>query len=413
MIESFYDSDINEESYLSLSSELTASDNLSQRPVNSTSGFTSKNSAYLSYQMNRKKNKISINYDTFYTIYNKDEIENELYWFGSANLYQNIYFKQLYLSLIHQRNRYLIEPNGPSLPKNQGDRDIFTINPKWQQQTSLRSSFEIGYSNTNINYSNNSSQNSKRNGIELALTNKINKHTDIKLMTTYDDVKFTSSSPGYEQVSVSLNMQKILPYGSYSLEAGLSKISQNSSNTTNPTASIKYNYKKNKHDIGIILRKTLTDTSAGLGLDSTDNGDFNASTPEVIDRDRVEVYYKHELLPKRLINTIRMYFDREEGSFSLNNTPITNTDYQRGLANTFTIFHNPTFSSAFTLDFRRTDRQDDGKHNRWLWQISTSYQISTQLLLTASTEYIENNDLIFKDQSYDETHFKTKITFKY
>lgn len=412
-VSSFYDAELNEQSYILLSSELTISDNISQRETNRSSGYNSKNSAYLSYQLQRKKNKLSINYDTFYTIYSKNDIDNELYWFGTASLYQNLYFKQLYLSLIHQRNRYLLEPSGSSLPENQGDRDILTIKPIWTQQLSQRSNVQLSYSNTNINYSNNSNQDSQRNGIQITLNNKTSKFTSLKVSTAYDDVKFTDSNTGYEQSSASIGFHRELDYGSFLIEGGVSKITQDSQDTTSPTASVTYHYKKNKHSLGLILRKSLTDTSSGLGLSSTDNGDLNADIAEIIDRERAEAFYRYSILPNRLINSVRMYIDRENSEFTLNNTTIKNTDYQRGIANTLTLYHRPTFSSSFTVNFRRTDRENDSKHDKLEWQLSTSYQVSSPLLLTASFSYIENEDLNNSGSSYDELRFKTKVTFKY
>lgn len=87
---SFFDSEFDEQTLISLNSAIEYSDNTYQRSSGEKNGVKSINGFSINYVMGRKENKYAIQYDTNYTNYSEEDIEDKLNWFGKASIYQQI-----------------------------------------------------------------------------------------------------------------------------------------------------------------------------------------------------------------------------------------------------------------------------------------------------------------------------------
>lgn len=410
---SFFDSEVDEKTLISLNSTVEFSDNLYQRSSNKKRGVKTINGFSINYLMGRKENKYSIQYDTSYTNYGEEDIDDKLNWVGKATLYQQVFTSDLFIDASHLRHRYLLDSGGSNLPSNQGNRDIFTIKPTYRYTFTERNGAKLSYAFKQAKYSDSPGQDTERTTPEVSLFHKLSPLASVDLNSSYSSVKFTESGYTYDKWSNNVSYKRKLAEHSYFIKFGVSEIKEDNRSISQPIYIAKYQLNSNHFLAGIIALKELTDNSLGLEIGVDEDSESNNDSPEVIDRDRVEIYHKYNIPKFIFSHETKLYFDQESTKIVFNGLLEDSKNYTRGIISTFSLQQTPKLMTDLVIHYKNSDYAQESKNTRWIIDLNTKYQFSKQVSLSFGINYIDNSSKISPLSSYDEMRLRSQLTFTY
>jgi len=389
--------------YIALGIEHAQSDNINQSSENKESGYEQSIDLGLGYFNQTATNLTALDYTISYSTYSDDETDNESDISGSLNLSQEIFSKNLMLNLSHFRRSYLLDQSGGDVPENSGDRDVFTVNPVWNIPYSKRGGFQLSYNYIATRLSDNDNDDTDRNIIGLAWYHKLNTKTRFELSSDMSDVEYRKTGTDYQEISVNTSIEGQLVAGTYLVQLGYSKLSDDNSDETGAIFKLAYQYQFAKHNLSLSAERELSDSSLGLGIDVADNESDDFSDSQLLWIDRVQLDHKF-MITSRLNNNNNIYYQQEKDL----NTDVTSPRW--GLSTGFDLQNTEKLNSFVSLQYSESTLVSDFDKQITNAIIGTKYLFRPRLSFSLQAEYEKQSaDSL---SSYDEMRYTARIEFR-
>jgi len=389
--------------YIALGIEHAQSDNINQSSENKESGYEQSIDLGLGYFNQTATNLTALDYTISYSTYSDDETDNESDISGSLNLSQEIFSKNLMLNLSHFRRSYLLDQSGGDVPENSGDRDVFTVNPVWNIPYSKRGGFQLSYNYIATRLSDNDNDDTDRNIIGLAWYHKLNTKTRFELSSDMSDVEYRKTGTDYQEISVNTSIEGQLVAGTYLVQLGYSKLSDDNSDETGAIFKLAYQYQFAKHNLSLSAERELSDSSLGLGIDVADNESDDFSDSQLLWIDRVQLDHKF-MITSRLNNNNNIYYQQEKDL----NTDVTSPRW--GLSTGFDLQNTEKLNSFVSLQYSESTLVSDFDKQITNAIIGAKYLFRPRLSFSLQAEYEKQSaDSL---SSYDEMRYTARIEFR-
>ena len=394
------------ESYISLGLEHTQSNNISQSSDNAQSGFEQRADVGVGYFNQTATNFTALDYSVYYATYS-DELDDDSDISGNLSITQEIFTPNVLLNLNHFRRQYLLDQSGVDDADNSGSRDVFTINPVWNIPYSRRAGFELSYDYTLTRYSDDTDEDTDRNGVGVTWYNKLTPKARFELSTDVSQVEYRNTGFDYEEVTVDASVNGELLAGTYLVQLGYSRVMLDSGDEQGGVFKLSYAYQfDDRHYLSMSAQRELSDSSLGLGTDSLDNEDESYDDNEILWIDRVELQHRFTIT-NRLSNSNTLYYQQE--------TSVTTdeTDPRWGASASLDFQNTKKISSFISLDYSESTISTDFDKQVTNATIGGRYLIRPQLSLSLQANYEDQSINDDEDSSYDELSYTARIEFKY
>lgn len=393
------------ESYISLGLEHTQSNNISQSSDNAQSGFEQRADVGVGYFNQTATNFTALDYSVYYATYS-DELDDDSDISGNLSITQEIFTPNVLLNLNHFRRQYLLDQSGVDDADNSGSRDVFTINPVWNIPYSRRAGFELSYDYTLTRYSDDTDEDTDRNGVGVTWYNKLTPKARFELSTDVSQVEYRNTGFDYEEVTVDASVNGELLAGTYLVQLGYSRVMLDSGDEQGGVFKLSYAYQFDRHYLSMSAQRELSDSSLGLGTDSLDNEDESYDDNEILWIDRVELQHRFTIT-NRLSNSNTLYYQQE--------TSVTTdeTDPRWGASASLDFQNTKKISSFISLDYSESTISTDFDKQVTNATIGGRYLIRPQLSLSLQANYEDQSINDDEDSSYDELSYTARIEFKY
>lgn len=389
--------------YISLGIEHAQSDNINKSSVNKESGYEQSIDLGLGYFNQTATNLTALDYTISYSTYSDDETDDESDISGSLNLSQEIFSKNLMLNLSHFRRSYLLDQSSSDVPENSGDRDVFTINPVWIIPYSKRAGFQLSYNYIATRLSDNDDDDTDRNIFGLAWYHKLNTKTRFELSSDMSDVEYRNTGADYQEISVNASIEGQLVAGTYLVQLGYSKLSDDNSDETGAIFKLAYQYQFAKHNLSLSAERELSDSSLGLGLDVADNESEDFSDSQLLWIDRLQLDHKF-IITSRLNNNNNIFYQQEKD---------INTDEKDprwGLSTGFDFKNTEKLNSFVSLQYSESTLVSDFDKQITNAIIGAKYLFRPRLSFSLQAEYEKQSAASIS--SYDEMRYTARIEFR-
>jgi len=393
------------ESYISLGLEHTQSNNINQSSDNVQSGYEQRADIGVGYFNQTATNFTALDYSVYYATYS-DELDDDSDISGSLSLTQEVFSPNVLLNLTHFRRQYLLDQSGVDDADNSGSRDVFTINPVWNISYSRRAGFELSYDYTLTRYSDDTDEDTDRNGVGVTWYNKLTPKARFELSTDVSQVEYRNTGFDYKEVTIDASIDGELLAGTYLVQLGYSRVMLNSGDEEGGIFKLSYAYQFDRHYLSMSAQRELSDSSLGLGIDSIDNEDESYDGNQIQWIDRVELQHRFTIT-NRLSNANVLYYQQETS------VSTDETDPRWGASASLDFQNTKKISSFISLDYSESTITSDFDKQVINATIGGRYLIRPQLSLSLQADYEDQSIDDDEDSSYDELSYTARIEFKY
>jgi len=392
--------------YISLGVEHTQSNNISKSANNAQSGHEQRADLGVGYFNQTATNFTALDYTVYYATYSEDQLDNDSDLSGSLSIRQEVFSPNVLLNLTHFRRQYLLDQSGVDDADNSGSRDIFSVNPVWIIPYSRRAGFELSYNYRATRYSDDTTENTDRNGLGVTWYNKLTPKARFELSTEVSQVEYKNTDFDYEEVTIDASVDGELFAGSYLVQLGYNRVMQDDGNESGGIFKLSYAYQFTRHNLSISAQRELSDSSLGLGTDSADNENESYDDNEILWIDRVELQHQFTIT-NRLSNSNSLYYQQE--------TSVTTdeTDPRWGASASLDFKNTKKISSFISLDYSESTISSEFDKQVINATIGGRYLIRPKLSLSVQANYEDQSIDDDDDSSYDELSYTARIEFKY
>ena len=394
------------ERYISLGIEHSQSNNISQSSDNAQSGHEQGIDLGVGYFNQTATNFTALDYSTSYTTYSDDELDDKSDISGSLSISQDIFSPNVLLNLTHFRRQYLLDQSGVDDADNSGSRDVFTVNPVWAIPYSRRAGFKLSYNYIATRYSDDSNQNTDRNGLGVTWYKELTPKIHFELSAGLNKVEYKSEGDDYREITIDASLDRKLRVGNYSVQLGYNRILLEDGFEQGAVFKLSYAYQFTRHNLTVSAQRELTDSSLGLGMDVSDNEDESYSSTEVIWIDRVELQHQFTIT-SRLSNKNALYYQQETSVSSDVKAP------RRGVSTSLDFQNTNKISSFISLDYSESTISSHFDKHFTSTSIGGKYLIRPKLSFSLQANYEEQSIDEEVLSSYDELSYTARIEFKY
>jgi len=391
------------DSYISLGIEHSQSDNINKVSTDPSSGYEQSIDFGVGYFNQTATNFTALDYSISYDRYSEDELGDDVELAGSLNMTQEIFSKNLLLNLGHFRRSYLLDQTQVDIPDNNGNRDVFTVNPVWIIPYSRRAGFQLSYNYIATRFSDDSDQNTERNGLGVTWYHNLNAKTRFDFTTEFSKVELDTYD--YTQLTADASLTGKLYAGSYLIQLGYSRLMVDQGFEAGGIFKLAYDYQLQKHNIAISAERELSDSSFGSGNDFPDNSleDFDGSKVIWIDRFQLQHQFA---ISSRFNNQNSIYYQQET-------EVVTNdVDPRWGLASALNFQHTKRISSYLAVDYSESTNSSDFDKQVLNTTIGARYLFRPELTFSLQANY-EDQSTDDDISAYDEIRYTARIEFKH
>lgn len=394
------------ERYISLGIEHSQSNNISQSSDNAQSGHEQGIDLGVGYFNQTATNFTALDYLTSYSTYSDDKLDDKSDISGSLSISQDIFSPNVLLNLTHFRRQYLLDQSGVDDADNSGSRDVFTINPVWSIPYSRRAGFELSYDYTASRYSDDTTENTDRNGLGVTWYNKLTSKARFELSTDVSQVEYKNTDFDYKEVTIDTSVDGKLLAGTYLVQLGYSRVILDDGYEKGGIFKLSYAYQFERHNLAVSAQRELSDSSLGLGTDSLDNADESYDDNEILWIDRVELQHQFTI-SSRLSNKNALYYQQETSVSSDVKVP------RRGVSTSLDFQNTNKISSFISLDYSESTISSHFDKQVTSTSIGGKYLIRPKLSFSLQANYEEQSIDEEVLSSYDELSYTARIEFKY
>jgi hypothetical protein len=289
---------------------LEAHDNTELTGSNEQSDTKRSVSADVGYKKTDGAVNTDINYQLEYGNYVHDIQSDETSINGKTDLTWVIAPRQLNAVLYHQISQQMTDQRGRDIASNREERSIITAGFDGFLHMSAVDSLILAPRYSDVHFQESDNSDSERASMAVTWDHKISKVSTLDLKANYDDVKFDDSVNDYRSPGVMLSFHTSLSRLSYELGVGASRINRDTGkdfNGSNVLAAINYRGDEGQEWGGSYVRQ-LTDNSIGLSTTELQVPTFNAndsnfSQVDIVQTDKVDIYWRKRLNASNLLST--------------------------------------------------------------------------------------------------------------
>lgn len=393
------------ERHISLGIEHSQSNNINKLSDNAEAGYEQRIDFGVGYFHQTATNFTSLDYSIYYATYSDNDLDDESDISGSLNLKQEIFSKNVLLNLGHFRRSYLLDQTGVDEPDNNGNRDVFTVNPVWNIPYSRRAGFEASYNYIATRFSDDTDENTDRNSLGLTWYNKLTSKARFELSTEASQIEYKNTGFDYTEVSVDASVDGELLAGTYLVQLGYSRVILDDGHEEGGIFKLSYAYQFDRHNLSVSGQRELSDSSLGLGVDVADNEDQSYENSGVLWIDRAELQHKFTIT-SRLSNKNTLYYQQET------NVVTNSTDPRWGLSTSFNLQNTEKLSSFISLDYSESEVLSVFDKEVINLTLGGRYLIRPRLSFSLQANY-EEQSITDGVSGYDELRYTARIDFKY
>ncbi|QEY17304.1 hypothetical protein D0C16_15735 [Cellvibrio sp. KY-GH-1] len=186
---------------------------------------------------------------------------------GAASLMLGAPTDPVDLQLKHSRHTLLSAPDEINVTTNQDEREIVSVIPRVKKRISAADMVLASADFTQIDFTKNELNNSKRTTAALSWIRRASKVSNINLQAQQSDIKFDNfDSADYRYTNAVVVYSTQLRNLSYSLAVGYNRSERDSGdNYGSPTYAFSTSYKTPLHSFKLMSSKAITDSSMGNG----------------------------------------------------------------------------------------------------------------------------------------------------
>lgn len=396
--------------FIAIGSEYQHSDNISKTASGEKSGASILANIELGYAQQSENNGITLNYSAEYRDQIKNEVEDSNYWAGKSKITQNLFSKNLRLSLEHNRQRYIIDQKKANLAANQSERDRLDLGLQWFIPYSRRTMFVLGGAHEEIWFQNDGSVNSNSNSGQASWQYALNQKVQLQLgyfgsENNFDNVDNVDND--YQEHNLDAKITSQYRLGTYSLNIGKNWIQGSDSDYHGLNYGLSIDALIRRHLLQLNLSREITNSSQQIGesneLDFTKNSLFR--------RTSVSLDHQYTVIEQRLVSNVRLYFDNDSDISSTES--VTNKDRNRyGVYTQLSWSITEKLISSISVDYYDRDISGGEQSKYREAEIYGRYNINNSLYIQLTAAF-EKQIFAQSNSGYEEQRYSTKIAFRY
>ncbi len=333
---------------------------------------------------------------------------------GSASLMLGAPSDPVDLQLKHSRHTLLSAPDDINITTNQDEREIVSIIPRVKKRISAADMLLASVDFTQIDFTKNELNNSKRTTAALSWLRRASKVSSINLQAQQSDINFDNfDSADYRYTNAVVVYSTQLRNLSYSLAVGYNRSERDSGdNYGSPTYAVSTGYKTALHSFKLMSSKAITDSSMGNGnIQGVNQNPINDGSFKVdqIDRINTELSWGTQILCIKCTLGFSLHQNRDDYLL------LADEGRQEG--------GSASFAYAFSENIKASYRASDMKQRFVGSLIGRDYDYKTQRLdlgigFAESFNFrifmeIEDRDSDDNDRTYNEEFVGAAISYSF
>jgi len=395
------------DSFVEVGAEYEYSDNIYKLPNRKKDGTTTTAGVELSYKQSKANNRITLNYNAEYSETSNADLQSNSYWIGHTAVSQDVFSKHLLFNLEHTRQRYLIDQTKTALDSNKDERDLLTAGLQWRIPYSHRITFTLGTTHTQTWFKEEKINDNSTNEGQVSLQYALDDISEIQLSYVRSQNKFDDFDYTYDEHKLDVRLTRQYLRGNYAFNAGGNWVDTSSEKYDGYHYGFTIDARLHRYLFIFSASQVLTNTSAQVGTD--DELDF--SNNKLFYRTNISLQQQYTSLNKRLLSTVRLYYDNDDAIASINGSDIRDQD-RYGAYGELTWSFTNKLSANLSLNYYSAELSSNDTKQFTEAKIGSRYSLNSSIYIQFTASFEKQNSMQ-NSAGYKEKHYATRIAFRY